>query len=417
MAQKETRTGSAPMAQPVTVDPPSSNPLCDYCDTFPGKYTCTGCKKKRYCGKECQERSWESHIFDCDANRPIKSYHRLARAIFKDLLPTDQQTIDDWGFDRACFSEDGDRGPFMLFGLYAGLIKYLDLPAKTVDQWRRKGVLLQEIKKTYEQIPAGSRGEYFPWILRNEFVLDFSQPLPRSPDDMVNKLRRDGWNYAGEDRSVPDLVMRKSLSSMSSEKQECILLCSLLLNKCHPNPSQSIWLHFGFCVGGQYSELCAGRLYQALVASSTFQEILTAYETSEMVALFRRKGLTSSADYRWLSNQFEDVMSGSGSGMRKSSWDLKQYTQVKMDDPSTDFQLVNSARVDYGFSNCVGVTDFTVLLNLYQKYFQSDDNNCIDLHNACIKGQLFEYLGDFTKTPLTQQHRRLLKNPYPLPDL
>lgn len=411
MAQKESRTGIE--SEPQLSSDHLESPLCDYCDTFPGSYTCTGCKKRRYCGKKCQERSWETHIFDCDAKKPIKSFHHLARAISQDLLPTDQQTIDEWGFDRACFSQDG--GPNMLFGLYTGLIRYLDIPAKTLDQWRKKGVLLQEIKKAYETLPANSRGGYFPWLLRNEYVLNMSEPLPTSPEAMANKHTRDGWGFAGQNRSAPDSVIRSGILSMPSRKQECLFLCGGLLNHCHPNPSQSLWINFGFCVGGQYSELCAGRLYQKLVTSATFQEILTAYETSGMVALFRKKGLTSNPDYRWLSEQFEDIMSGSGTGMRKSSWDLKQFVQVKMDDPSATFHMTNSVRFDYGFKNCSGAADLTALQKLFEEYFQSDDNNCIDLHNACIKGELFEYLSKFTKAPLTQQHRRLLKNSYPLP--
>ncbi|TEB29653.1 hypothetical protein FA13DRAFT_620510 [Coprinellus micaceus] len=413
MAQQETSTisKSMPTSTPSAYEPP----LCDYCYDHPGRFTCAGCRKKRYCSKSCQERSWETHIFDCDAKKKIKSFHHLARAVSRDLLPTDQQTLDDWGFDRANSCE-GHAGPIMLFGLYTGLLRYLDIPAKTLDQWRRNGVLLEEIKQAYGTIPEGSRGGYYPWLLKNKFTIDRSLPLPNSPEDTANRTLRDGCRFAGETLPASISSIRQHIASMPPKKGACIALCGMLLNRCHPSPIQTLWLDFGFCIGGQYSELCAGRLYQKLVASASFREILGAYETCGMVALFRKKGLTSDPDYKCISEQFEDVMSGSGRGTFKSSWNLKQFIQAKTDNPKSDVAIIPSVRVDYGFMNCTDAHDLATLINLYQEYFQSDKNNCIHLHNACIKGALFEYLGNFSEVPLKESHRRLLRNLYPLPD-
>ncbi|KAJ3550576.1 hypothetical protein NMY22_g380 [Coprinellus aureogranulatus] len=153
---------------------------CDCCGDAEGKFTCSGCKKRRYCGEECQKRAWEVHIFECDTRKPIKSYNHLARDVILDEIPSNPQTREDFGFNRADLSpESGMDGSQRLFGLYVGLIKILGVSAKTVDQWRRNGTLLEEIKKKYEPIPEDFRGLYYPWLLRNQFVLDRSMPIPR----------------------------------------------------------------------------------------------------------------------------------------------------------------------------------------------------------------------------------------------
>ena len=46
----------------------------------------------------------------------------------------------------------------MLIVLYQGLFKYFEINPKTVLTWKRKGILIQEIKKVFEEIPPQNRG-------------------------------------------------------------------------------------------------------------------------------------------------------------------------------------------------------------------------------------------------------------------
>ncbi|KAH6908244.1 hypothetical protein BKA70DRAFT_1281036 [Coprinopsis sp. MPI-PUGE-AT-0042] len=108
--------------------------------------------------------------------------NHLKRAIFDDLLPTDDTTNDIWGFNRAKSSvglPNGCAGPNCLLGIYQGLVKYQGIDPQQLDRWRQKGILLPEIKRLFEAIPAESRGSYYPWLLRNEYVLDRSMRVPR----------------------------------------------------------------------------------------------------------------------------------------------------------------------------------------------------------------------------------------------
>lgn len=69
---------------------------CDCCGELEGKYTCSGCKKRRYCGEKCQKRAWEIHIFECKTQQPIKSYNYLAQAVYADAIPANAQTREDF---------------------------------------------------------------------------------------------------------------------------------------------------------------------------------------------------------------------------------------------------------------------------------------------------------------------------------
>ncbi|KAH6900890.1 hypothetical protein BKA70DRAFT_1312859, partial [Coprinopsis sp. MPI-PUGE-AT-0042] len=71
-----------------------------------------------------------------------------------------------------------------------------------------------------------------------------------------------------------------------------------------------------------------------------------------------------------------------------------------------------SVRVDYGFMNCRNEGERRMLLGLYRLYFDSETPapRPLDLHQACIRGQLFEHLGAFPQVNLVEEHRRLLKN-------
>jgi hypothetical protein len=174
---------------------------------------------------------------------------------------------------------------------------------------------------------------------------------------------------------------------------------------------QDEWVLFGFCVGDQYTELRTGGLYSILIPRTTFDELYAAAQNSSLVQLIEQKGLSHHSGHQ---EQLRDVLSGTGTGIIKSAWRLKQFVQLQTESPTPDFQMIPAIRCDYGFMNCRTMADFGILLEMYQDYFKSPQHDCLALHDACIKGKLFEYLGKFTKIKLKKRHRTLLKNPYPL---
>ncbi|KAF6766147.1 hypothetical protein DFP72DRAFT_865734 [Ephemerocybe angulata] len=147
-------------------------PECGMCFEAPGKQVCSGCHKARYCSRSCQERAWEIHIFKCNTTRKPKSYQLLVRDIAEDCIPTNRKVLRDWGFDR-CKTE---REITYLFNVYVGTYKILDIPMKTLDQWRRSGVLFEELKKIHDGMPEEARGAYLPWLMKNKHILDPSPP-------------------------------------------------------------------------------------------------------------------------------------------------------------------------------------------------------------------------------------------------
>lgn len=70
--------------------------------------------------------------------------------------------------------------------------------------------------------------------------------------------------------------------------------------------------------------------------------------------------------------------------------------------------------MDYGFSNCKTEEENVELKDVYRTFFDLRDADPIKLHEAAIEGRLFEYVGGLVK--LKKKFRRLMKNPYPLPE-
>ena len=56
----------------------------------------------------------------------------------------------------------------MLIVLYQGLFKNFKINPKTVLTWERKGIIIQEIQKVFEEIPPQNRGQYYPWFLEHQ---------------------------------------------------------------------------------------------------------------------------------------------------------------------------------------------------------------------------------------------------------
>ncbi|KAL4265869.1 MUB1/samB family protein [Pleurotus pulmonarius] len=372
---------------------------------------CSGCRKVWYCSLDCQKFDWVRHIFQCKPRQPINTSHHLALAVHNNLLPEDPQTCEDYGFTKAFTVEARSK----LLGVYIGLIKYHQIRPKTIHKWRIEGRLLEKIKEEFEQLPPNARGGYYPWLLENQYVLDESVPDPRG-DPMVEMINL-GLKYA----NMPLLAANESIEDFQRRTSElpkaqalCLVFATKLLSRSHPAPYDARdYINFGFCActcAEEESEL--GRMWYALLKRCSFDELCEAYNSSSLLALFNKAGISIS------SPAIVNVLKTSPR-MNYSVWDLKQFV-IGTEDSA--MQPIRPVWVDYGFINCSSDAERLDLKSIYKSVFQSTKHPTMDplqLHQACISGKLFDFVGQFYtfKEKKRDKYARLFKNPYPLPDL
>ena len=123
-----------------------------------------------------------AHVFDCKPKRPINTADYLALAVPENLFPEHPQTCEDYGFNRAATMEEKTNLSDLYIGMYAtlskvgllfsnvvyplaGLLGVLKVPPKMIHDWRARGVLVDEIKAAFYELPEGYRGGYLPWFL------------------------------------------------------------------------------------------------------------------------------------------------------------------------------------------------------------------------------------------------------------
>jgi hypothetical protein len=377
---------SLPKATPLTaVDNRASigSRDCDGCgETFSDLRRCKECAQAWYCSKKCQTDNWSHHKFTCQLHK-LTTADYLARAARRDLLPQDLQTRKDYGFDRAELMVDDDTGrhagpaPNMLFGLYVGLLNYLNISPSQLHKWRKSGVLVEQIKMAFETLPAASRGGYYAWFLENEHVLDPLAPAPSESAFMDAAWAR-GWRYMGGSPSASSQRIRTAIKSMPEEDLPCFHFASFLLSSSHPSPAMGQWITFGFCVcPNQYEEMQLSGAYQQLLRCCTFDELKTAYNTSTMAALFDRKKIAINFPH------FRDVMRGSPRGPILTVWYLKAFV-VNDEKPGTN-KPIPSVNVDYGFIHCKTQAHQTALHDTYRRFFE-EQGDPMKLHEACLQG-------------------------------
>ncbi|KAG6854473.1 hypothetical protein C0991_006552 [Blastosporella zonata] len=386
---------------------PSDNHKCSACDA-PTKNRCAGCSREWYCSKRCQKEHWPVHIFECKITKPIKTSYYLAQAARRDLVPDDTQTLKDYGFERAVTPTEKCR----LLGLYQGLFSSFEVHPKVVNGWLVEGTLVKEIKAAFQKRPAEGRGDYYPWFLANQHILDISLPIPKSSQDHLEDAFVRAWRFTG--RSTEDSLedIKLKISHLPHTTQTCYFLyTALLMDLSHPNPSDDTWVVFGFCTcRDMHCEGQLGVLYHQLIERCTFTEFVWAYEHKKLLKLIDSRGLRDNSFTSELKH-LEDVLA---TPMVKSVWYLKQFVEVN----EPDFQPHASVSVDYGLRNCQSDTEYEELRVLYKHILDMPGVNPLELHEACIEGKLFEFVERFVtpkKKVTRKQWRRILKNPYPLP--
>ncbi|KAG1852431.1 hypothetical protein DFJ58DRAFT_411380 [Suillus subalutaceus] len=378
---------------------------CNACRESSNLKRCSGCHKVWYCSVTCQKSHWVRHIFACKPRRPITTADHLALAVRNNDLPQDPQTCEDYGFDRAFTVENRCN----LLGLYIGLMdpNRIGITPKTIDDWRVRGVLVEEIKAAYYKIPTESRGGYFPWFLQNQHTLNPSAAGDSQLNDEGDAMVLRAWRFTGGAETDSPADIKARLISMPHDRQTCHVFYALLLSRLFPAPIDNLWIPFGFCsCACEEEEMYLSTRYQALIAKCTFDEFCDAFSSARILDLFRKNGIV--VDVRYLADVLQNH------DMHKSVWDLKQFA-IQTNEQNPEGRMVNSVACDYGFMNCRKDAEVQALKKVYRSFFERHDADPLALHDAAIRGNIFGYLGSLIK--LNRKYERLMKNPYPLPVL
>jgi hypothetical protein len=377
---------------------------------------CKECNKGFFCSDSCQEKRSGSHLFTC-SKRPLTSADYLCKSLSRDLIPQEEDVLEDFGFNNVLYLGDMNQ----LLGLYQGLFRSGKFSAEDLHEWRIGGILADKIKEYYYTIPEDCRGQYFPWFLKNSSVLD----RPLSKEEAQQKLIAIFYEKARPYLDIEDRNKTARDLKPEAKRNSYNLLAEMLL-RAVPNPMELNWHSFGFVTcRGQWEESQLLDLYQLLLTESdgslfylihnsrrgvhqpvTFTQFWKAYEAGTLIQLMDSKGLK---EQRSKLPFLEGFLSVPPAGLRPSVWNLKQFLVISN---PIDHPPVPSVNIDYGFINCRNFEEMCILMGIYGKVLETA--NPLDLHRACVAGNLSQFASGYVQ--MNEQWRPLLKNLYTLED-
>ncbi|KAF9478203.1 hypothetical protein BDN70DRAFT_860497 [Pholiota conissans] len=390
--------------------------VCKTCKKDAGNRKCSGCSRAWYCSPQCQKDDWFFHKVNCTTKKGPTTADYLMISCVQNLIPSHEQTLIDYGFNRAFSGENESK----LLGLYVGLWN-LGVTAKTLHRWRKDGILISEIKRKFDSLPLGDQDIYYSWFLQNEWVLDGKTPEEWGHQDAVENfvagLVNVGWAFSGGSPTISTPEITKILRKWPSSRRDCLEFCGLLLSDHHPCSAEGIWITFGFCTCKDLqAAIDLSVLYQVLLRSCNFEGLVTAYEKSCLFDLLLKKCHMSEPMIRALNPHLKEVLALSPAENR-SVWYLKQfiiYTQEPVvHESDTYLRPCESVMVDYGFINCKSDDEFKGLKAIYKTLLEKTDAELPDLHQACFEGNLYEFVSKWVKITEKKKYKSLMMNPYP----
>lgn len=378
---------------------------------------CSICNKDAYCSESCEEKRSGSHIFTC-ARRPLTTADYLYKNITDDRLPDDEDVRKDFGFNHLTSYIDQSN----LMGLYKGLWYSDDITAEEIHKWQVEGSLVANIKKYFYGMPEECRGGYFPWFLNNTYILDQPMTTKEAQEKQISSFFDKAQSYLDEKDWQKD---PKDLEPEA--KRLAFIFLAASLHGASPNPIEPNWNNFGFCTCDcEEDERGLGVLYQRLLhgyklyfsdlpdkyrlehlsrlETASFTEFWQAFESGSLIQLMDAKGLKND---RLRFPYLETYLSAPPSKTQPSVWLLKQFLAVNS---PADFPPCRPVNFDYGFWNCQTFEEICIVMEIYKRLLAKA--NPLDLHKACLAGQLFEFAAKFDK--MDEAHRGLMKNFYPL---
>lgn len=330
-------------------------------------------------------------------------------------MPEDEDVLQDFGFNSVPFG--GDQT--FLLGLYQGLYLSGRFSAEDIHEWRVGGILVDKIKDFYYSIPENSRGQYFPWFLKNSYALE----RPMTKDEVQHNLIATFYDKA---RPYVDIEDRnKTARELHPEaKGTSYNLLAGVLSRCSPNPIERNWYTFGFVTcRDQREEAVLVDLYQLLLTKSdgsffyefhnsrrgviepvTFTQFWKAYEAGTLIQLMDSKGLKK---LRSRLAFLEDFLSVGPAGPLPSVWNLKLF--IEINNP-IDYPPIPSVNADYGFINCRTFEETCILMEIYSKVLKVASP--LQLHQACVTGDLFRFASAYVL--MEERWGSLMSNFYPL---
>ena len=339
-------------------------------------------------------------------------------------MPEDEDVLEDFRFNNVLHSKDETS----LLGVYGGLYLSGKFSAEDLHEWRVGGILFDKIKEFYYSIEETSRGQYFPWFLKNISVLE----RPMNKDEAEQKLIATFYDKARPYLDMEDRNKTARDLEPEAKRSSYTLLAEILLN-ITPNPTERNWYSFGFvtCRGqdgnpGQNEENELSALYRLLLTESdgsffyefhnrrrgviqpaTFTQFWKAHEAGTLIQLMDSKGLK---ELRSRLPFLEGFLSVPLAGPRPSVWDLKQFLEIS--DPM-DRPPIPSVYADYGFFNCRTFEETCILMEIYGRVLKTA--NPLELHQACVAGDLFQFASGYVR--MEERWRPLMRNFYPLKEV
>ena len=379
--------------------------------------TCSKCGRDRYCSARCEEKRSGRHAFTYNIGRPITTADLLVQDIREDRLPSNPQVEEDFGFHRLYKFPDKMK----LLGLYKGLYDYHDVSEETLHEWQVSKTVIENIIVTFSKIPEACRGDYYPWFLEHQYVLDGTMNYKKALEDLAKVYDAEARVYlspSDKDKRLEDL--------QPWTKRSAFLLLKMAIQGSNPAPSESgPYYDFGFCTcTNEYTECLLGGLYQELFIGDklqtfwtrrlpnyvrprrelcTFEEFWRAYDAGKLIELMDKKRFKSD---RERFKHLDTFLSYPPNGWHPSVWGLQTYLNEsdKVDPPRPVY-------VDYGFVSCDDYFETMELKALYRTLLRSADH--LELHEACIQGKLWSFATSHIQ--VDPRFESKMRNSYPLP--
>lgn len=360
---------------------------------------CSKCGSGFFCNMQCEYTAGPHHIFSCTPDRPIDSADYLVRYCFDDLLPPDDE-VDGFGFD--CCKGAKERSN--LLGLYQGMVRGTDtVTSRDLHKWQQENTLAENICRFYDKIPRQYVGGYYPWFEQHKYIVDTNTRKPSLLDSALNMTALRTW--MPKTRGVRDV---EGLRHATTEKEfDVALLYGSIQAAYRPSPGMSTWISFGFCTCRledviQRDEAELGALYKSLLDRCTWAEFHSAYQDGTLEQLGRRKGFGEQIAKLYRSGIYLQPKP-------YSVYALKEY--IAEGDSGANPKL--PVMWDYGYLRCRSARERLQWRDTYNRLFKSQEHRDLHLHEACVKGKIFEYVKKILpETPTS--FRSLCLNAYPL---
>lgn len=271
--------------------------------------------------------------------------------------------------------------------VYTLLVDDLGIKTKTIHQWREAGALSAMMKHTFntQLSSAQLQGVEYEWFCQHESTFGPGGSAPESDETTMWLL--DAHHTARE------------------------LIARTATNGARPAPCDGtgLWVSFGFCgCSDQDEEAYLGSQFLFLFRTATFQEFVDACATSTLTKLFSDKGLPIGSPY------IQDALTDRPSA--KSVWTLKEFVCAD-EEMRQDSKPPLPICVDYGFFNCRNSEEEACLRSIYKIILDKPDSDPLALHQACLRGELFDHCRQLLDLDPPGKFRRLMRNVYPLPEV